>query len=37
MNLNCPLCDVELNETNIIKLSCNPDKHYFCNNCILIN
>ncbi len=35
MNLNCPLCDIELNETNIIKLSCNPDKHYFCNNCII--
>jgi hypothetical protein len=35
MNLNCPLCEIDLNENNIIRLSCNPDKHYFCNDCII--
>ena len=35
MNLNCPLCEIDLNENNIIRLTCNPDKHYFCNECII--
>ena len=33
--MNCPLCEIDLNENNIIRLTCNPDKHYFCNECII--
>ena len=33
-SITCPLCEIELNNDNIIRLSCNPDKHYFCYNCI---
>ncbi len=33
-NLSCPLCDVLLDDSNTIRLSCNPDKHYFCYDCI---
>ena len=33
-NLLCPLCDIVLNNENIVRLNCDPLRHYFCYDCI---
>jgi len=32
--LLCPLCENILNNDNIVRLSCDPERHYFCYDCI---
>ena len=31
----CNICSEEINKDNMVRLKCDPDKHYFCYSCIL--
>jgi len=33
--INCNICSEKINENELIRLKCNPSKHFFCYTCIL--